>query len=481
MGTNWAILAGVGIAVIVIVFMLVYASRYTKVGPNEVLVVSGRKRRTADGKIVGFRLVMGGGTFVWPIFERVDILSLEIMTIDVKTPDVYTSTGVPVVIDGVAQVKIKGDDLSIRTASEQFLSKSTDEMMNVALQTLEGHLRAIIGTLTVEDIYRNREAFAQKAQEYATNDFANMGLQIVSFTIRDIRDNVGYLDALGKPRTAQVKRDAVIGQAEADRDATIRSASAQQAGQEARFAAEAQIALAQRDYEIKRAEYQASVNIKKAEQDLAYELQKNKTSQLVKAEEVRIISTEKERMIEVQEKEVQRRTRELEATIQKPADAEKYRVQTIADASRYQIEAEATGRAQAARQMGMGEADALRAKGMAEADVILAQGQATAEAMRKKADAWKQYNEAAISQMLIERLPDLARAIAEPLAKTEKIVIINTGGGSGEGAGASKITKDIIDIIAQLPPVLEGVSGLNLKDLISKVTKVSGEKGEGKK
>ena len=205
-------LVSVAIAVVLILVLALFLNRYKKVGPNEVLVVSGRKHRVVepDGTSVlrGFRIVKGGGSFVLPVFEKVDILSLELLTIDVQTPEVYTSKGVPVRVDGVAQIKVKGDDVSIATAAEQFLSKATDDIKNIATQTLEGHLRAILGTMTVEDIYQNRDAFASKVQEVAAGDMANMGLSIVSFTIRDIRDGQGYLEALGKPRIAQVKRDA---------------------------------------------------------------------------------------------------------------------------------------------------------------------------------------------------------------------------------------------------------------------------------
>jgi flotillin len=214
--TPWMMIVfGAGaLLVVFFIFAGIWASRYTKVGPNQVLVISGRKHRTADAdgnvRDVGYRIVKGGGVFVWPVFEKVDILSLELLTIDVQTPEVYTSKGVPVKVDGVAQIKVKGDDVSIGTAAEQFLSKDTAAIMNIAMQTLEGHLRAILGTMTVEEIYQNRDAFAQKVQEVAAGDMANMGLSIVSFTIRDIRDTQGYLDALGKPRIAQVKRDAQI-------------------------------------------------------------------------------------------------------------------------------------------------------------------------------------------------------------------------------------------------------------------------------
>jgi flotillin len=462
------------------VFLLLYMifSRYTKVGPNQVLIVSGRPHKTEDGTQVGFRIVKGGGTFVWPIFEKVDLLSLELLTIDVQTPEVYTSKGVPVKVDGVAQVKVKGDDISIRTAAEQFLGKNTDEIRNIATQTLEGHLRAILGTMTVEEIYQNRDAFASKVQEVAAGDMANMGLQIVSFTIRDIRDAQGYLDALGKPRIAQVKRDAQIAQAEADRDAQIRSAAATQAGQEAKFAADSKIAEAQRDYQSNVATYQATVNQKKAEADLAYDLQKFKTGQLVKAEEVQVQIIEKQKQIELQQQEILRKQRELEAMVQKPADAERYRVETLANATKFQLETEAAGAASAAKAKGfanadvakatgIAEADANKARGLAEAAVIEAQGKATASAMQAKADSFKNYNEAAVIEMIVRILPEVAGKISEPLAKMEKMVIINSG--NGPGGGASKLTGDVTQIISQLPPVIESLTGIKFEKLLEEV------------
>src|SRR4051812_4455389 len=470
--------------IVVVFFLLIYVvlSRYTKVGPNEVLVVSGRKHRYVDPdgteRVRGFRIVKGGGTFVYPIVEKVDILSLELLTIDVQTPEVYTSKGVPLKVDGVAQIKVKGDDISIATSAEQFLSKGTDDIKNIAMQTLEGHLRAILGTLTVEDIYQNRDAFAAKVQEVAAGDMANMGLGIVSFTIRDIRDSQGYLEALGRPRIAQVKRDAQIAQAEADRDAMIKSSQAQQAGQEAKFVADTRIAEAQRDYQMNLAVYQASVNQKKAESDLAYDLQKYKTGQLVKAEEVQVNIIEKQKQIELQQQEILRKQRELEANIQKPADAERYRVETLATARRFQIEAEAAGSAAAAKATGfanadvakatgLAEAEANKAKGLAEAAIIEAQGTAQAEAMRQKAESFKQYNQAAVIEMLVRIMPELAGKISEPLSKTDKITIINSG--NGNGGGASKLTGDVTAIMAQLPPVLESLTGVKFEQLLQQV------------
>ncbi|NIA21218.1 MAG: flotillin family protein [Anaerolineaceae bacterium] len=464
-----------GILFVAFMMVIMVAKRWIKVGPNQVLIISGRRRSRKGLGPVGFRIVKGGGAFVLPIIEKYDLLSLELMTIDVKTPEVYTVTGVPIIVDGVAQIKVKGDDVSISTASEQFLSMERVRIAEVAHQTLEGHLRAILGMMTVEEIYKNRDAFAQRVQEVATSDMANMGLTIVSFTLRDIRDNQGYLDALGKPRTAQVKRDAIIAQAEADRDSVIKSAEANRDGQQAKFGADTEIAFSQRDYEMKRAEYQASVNLKKAESDLAYDLQQNKTMQLVKAEEVRVLAVEKERLIDVQAKEILRKEKELEATINRPADAEKYRIETLAAAERFRMETEAKGQAEAKRQLGEGEASANKARGLAEADVILAQGESTAEAMEKKAAAWRGYNEAAIMQIFLEHAPELAAAIAQPLSKTEKIVIINS---DGDGAGASKITGDVANIMAQLPEVVQSLTGMDINAALQRISKLgSGQAG----
>ena len=473
--------AVVGLVVVIVLFTMIWAGRYTKVGPNEVLIVSGRKHRYTDavGQPFerGFRIVKGGGTFILPVIEMSNVLSLELLTIDVQTPEVYTSKGVPVKVDGVAQIKVKGDDISIATAAEQFLSKGTAEIRNIAMQTLEGHLRAILGTMTVEDIYQNRDQFAQKVQEVAAGDMANMGLGIVSFTIRDIKDSQGYLEALGKPRIAQVKRDAQIAQAEADRDAMIKSSQASQAGQEAKFVADTRIAEAERDFQSKTAEYTASVNQKRAEADLAYDLQKFKTGQLVKAEEVQVQIVEKQKQIELQQQEIQRRQRELEAVVQKPADAERYRVETLANATKFQLETEAAGAALAAKAKGfasaevakatgIAEAEANKARGLAEASIIEAQGAATAEAMRLKAESYKEYNEAAVIELIVRILPELAAKVSEPLAKMEKMIVINSG---EAGGGASKVTADVTQILAQLPPVLESLTGVKFATLLERV------------
>ncbi len=482
MGVTWgfAILAVAGIVLTVLILLSLAASRYKKVGPNQVLVISGLKHTivnpvTGQKERVGFRIVKGGGAIVLPVVERVDVLSLEIMTIDVQTPEVYTELGVPVTVDGVAQVKIKGDEVSIRTAAEQFLSKSSQEIKTIAHETLAGHLRAILGTMTVEDIYKDRDAFAQRVQEVSAVDLANMGLEIVSFTIKDIRDDQGYLDALGQARTAEVKRDAAIGQALAARDATIKSAEARQEGETAKFLAETKIAEAEKNYSVQKAAFQAEVNRKRAEAELAYTLQQNIENQKIKAEEVQIQVIEKQKQIEVQTQEVLRKERELEALVRKPAEAEQYRIQTLANAEKYRKETEASGEAAAIRAIGEAEADAIRARGIAEAEVLRAKGIAEAQAMEKKAEAWQRYNQAAVIQQLIDSLPEVAAAIAQPLARTERIVIVNSG---GDGAGAARITQDISNIIAQMPATIEALTGIDVLKAIKDLPGVKGAQEE---
>ncbi len=481
------VIAGLALAFILAIYAV--ARRYKKVGPNQVMIISGRKYKikTSDGRIdeVGFRIRRGGGAFILPLVEKIDLLSLEIMTLDITTPEVYTRPGVPIIVDGVAQVKVGGDEQSIRTASEQFLGKTPEQIKDIAMQTVEGHLRAIVGTMTIEDIYRNRDQFASSVQEVAVSDLANMGIQIVSFTLKDIRDGHGYLEALGKPRTAEVKRDAVIAQAEADRDATIKSAMARQAGEIAKFQAETQIAEAQKNFLLQKAGYDASTNEAKAQADLAYDLQRYKTNQALKREEVQIAVVEKEQQIVVQEREILRREKELEATVKRLADAERYKLQTEAEANRFKFETEARGQAEAQKAKGFAQADVVKATGTAEAEVVALKGSAEAQAMAKKAASWKEYNQAAVLQLILQTLPEIAQAIAQPLSKTDSITIVSTGN-DGSGAGASKVTRDVAEIMAQLPPIVEGLSGLDLKKLVDlvpqlKVDRPGGAKPEGNK
>ncbi|MFZ2960861.1 MAG: SPFH domain-containing protein [Candidatus Ozemobacteraceae bacterium] len=511
-------IGGGGLVAFLVLCLLVYASRIQTVGPNEALVISGRPNTIIDSKgnkhEVGFRIVKGGRAFVWPIIEKCEKLSLEIMTLEIQTPEVVTKQGVPILVDGVAQIKVRGEDIAIITAAEQFLGKSKSEIMGIAHQTLEGHLRAILGTMDVEELISNRDSFARHVQEVSANDLANMGMAIVSFTIKDIRDKQGYLESLGKKAIAERQRDAAIGQAMAQRDAEISRAQAtsQAVEESSKFNKQAQVtkmgndlqvSLAHRDFQMKQAEFLAAVNQKKAEADRAYDLQKFKTDQLVKAEEMQITVVEKQKAIEVQEQEIARKEKELVALVQRPAEADKRRTELLATAEQFKLKATAEGESESTRMRGLAkadveraegtaaadvqkarglaEADVLKAKGMYESEVIKARGLAEAEsrraiglaeaeAMEKKAEAWKSYNDAAVSQMFIDKLPEIVRAVSEPLSKTDKIIMISNGDG---GVGASKLVKEVIDVVTQVPPMLEAVTGVDLKGMIDRI---SGEK-----
>lgn len=469
----------VGIVVLVLFLGIsVFVSRYVKVGPDEALIVSGRKKKLSNGQVVGFRIVKGGATFVWPIFEIAKTISLRIMPLDVNS-SAYTSQGVQVTVDGIAQVKIDSTQEAIATAAEQFLSLKQEEIKRIATQTLEGHLRSIVGNLTVEEINQNRDAFAQKVQELAAGDLANMGLRIISFTIREIADKNGYLESLGKAQIARVQRDAVIGQAEAKRDADIKSAEAMQAGQTAKFLAETKVAESNRDKEMKVAEYQSAINEKKAESDLSYDKKKYIVDQEVQKEAMQVEIVRKQKEIELNEQEILRKEKELEATVKKPAEAEKYKTQVDADASKYKTEVyaeaerikrskEAEGQSYAIKAEGLAKAEAIKAAGLAEAEIIRAKGEAEAAAMMKKAEAYKMFNDAAMAQMVIEKLPEIAQAVAQPLAKTEKIIMIGD-------SGASKITKDITNVMAQLPETVKGITGIDLTQIIKNFSQKDGE------
>jgi flotillin len=454
------VIAAIIAVVVIFILISVFVGRYVKVGPDEALIVSGRKKKLSNGQVVGFRIVRGGATFVWPVFEISKTISLRIMPLDVNS-SAYTSQGVQVTVDGIAQVKIDSTQEAIATAAEQFLSLKEDEIRRIGTQTLEGHLRSIVGNLTVEEINQNRDAFAQKVQELAAGDLANMGLKIISFTIREIADKNGYLESLGKAQIARVQRDAVIGQAEAKRDADIKSAEAMQAGQTAKYLAETKVAESNRDKEMKVADYQASINERKAEADLSYDKKKFVIQQEVSAEEMKVEIVKKQKGIELQEQEALRKEKELDAMVRKPAEAEKYKTEISAEADRIRKSKEAEGQSYAIKAEGLARAEAIKAAGLAEAEIIQAKGEAEAAALAKKAEAYKQFNDAAMAQMVIEKLPQIASAIAQPLTKTEKIVMIGD-------SGASKITKDITNIMAQLPETVKGLTGVDITNILKK-------------
>lgn len=491
------------IAIIAALALLLALSRfsknYVKVPPNAVAIFSGRKHRLPDGRVIGYRMVRGGAAFRWPLLEQVDYLSLNVFTIPLEIKRAYTLKGVPISVKAVANVKIKSDDISLSAAAERFLGMSHDQIQKVIFQTLEGHLRSILGTLTVEEVNSDRQSFAQKLTSEAAADLERMGIGVDVLTIQDISDEEGYLDALGKKRTAEVKRDGTIGEAEATRDAKIKSAQAMQEGEKAKFDADANIAAAQRDFQVKQAQYQAEIEIEKAKAAQAGPQADAKARQAVVVEEVRIEKSRTQEQIAVQEQEVQRKQKELEATVIKAAEAERQaailRAEAkkqaaileaegakaaqiaMAEAEQEKLKQEGLGRAAAIEAQGRAEASKVEALGLAQARAIEAQGVAEAQAILKKADAWKEFNDAAKLQTILEKLPSVLQAsasifgaVAAPLGNIDKVVVIEQGnGGVGDGTGGiGRIARTGPALVFSLLQQLQAL-GLDVPSMLSQL------------
>jgi flotillin len=438
------------------------ASLYRKAGPHEALVVYGFR---------GTRIVKGHGTVIFPMIEAFRQLSLELMSFDVApAQDLYTRQGVAVMVEAVAQIKVKSDLESIQTASEQFLTKTPDQRESLIRLVMEGHLRGIIGQLTVEQIVKEPEMVAERMRSTCADDMNKMGLEVVSFTIKEVRDKNEYIVNMGRPDVARIKRDADVAAAEADRDTAIKRAEATraaaiakaQADQErvlAETLSQAKQAEAQRDLDIKKANFLEMTKRQQAQADKAYEIQTNVMQQQVVAESVRIQQIEREHLIKVQEAEIQRREKELIATVLKQAEIERQRIAVLAEAERGRLMTEAEGRA-----------TATRVQGEADAEIIFKKGDAEARAMNVKAEAFQEYNQAAVIDKLLTGLPAVVEALATPLSKVDKITIVSTG--NGNSTGIHKLTGDMTEIAAQVPALFEALSGTPFGDLLAKVRKI---------
>ena len=449
-----------GLMLLAIIFLMaLFAKLFRKAGPHEAIIVYGFR---------GTRVVKGRGTVIFPMVENCRGLSLELMSFDVAPKqDLYTKQGVAVTVEAVAQIKVKSDPESILTAAEQFLTKSPEEREGLIRLVMEGHLRGIIGQLTVEEIVKQPEMVGARMRDTCAEDMNKMGLEVISFTIKEVRDKNDYITNMGRPDVSRIKRDADVATAEAERDTAIRRAVASreaavakaQADQErvlAETLSQTKQAEAQRDLEVKKAQYLELVKKQQAQADKAYEIQGNIMQQQVRAEEVTIHQIEKEHEVKVQDAEITRRDRELTATVLKAAEFERRRIETLAEAEKSRLIMEAEG-----------HASSIRAQGEAEAEIIFKKGEAEAKAMNVKAEAYQQFNQAAIVDKLITGLPEVVRALAAPLANVDKITIISTG--NGETAGMSKITGDMTKMAAQIPALFETLSGMPLSDLFAKV------------
>lgn len=478
---NEAIMVPVIVIGVILVLGLAFWARYKTVSPDEAMIVTGTylgsKNVSADETGRKMKIVRGGGAFILPVFQQSQFLSLLSHKLDVMTPEVYTEQGVPVMTDAVAIIKIGGSVEDIATAAEQFLGKPTEALKSEAQEVLEGHLRAILGSMTVEEVYRNRDRFAQEVQSVAAKDLKKMGLQIVSFTIKDVRDKHGYLDALGKPRIAAVKRDAEIAEAEAVRDSRIQKANAEEQGMKAELLRDTNIAEAAKEKELKVASFKKDQDMARAEADQAYYVQEARSKQSVVEEQMRVELVRKEREIDLEAKEILRREKQYDAEVKKKADAERYAVVQSAeadkskkvleaDAMQYRIEAEAKAMAEQKRLAGLAEADAERARGTAEAEVIRLRGLAEAEAKQKLAEAFEKFGEAAVLDIVMKMLPELAGKIAEPLQQIDKLTVVDTG----NGEGAARVSNYVTQLMATAPQMLKDVSGLDVEKMIQRLT-----------
>ncbi|XP_072834784.1 flotillin-2 isoform X1 [Pogona vitticeps] len=418
------------------------------VGPNEALVVSGGCCGS-DNK----QYIYGGWAWAWWCISDTQRISLEIMTLQPRCEDVETAEGVALTVTGVAQVKIMTEKELLAVACEQFLGKNVQDIKNVVLQTLEGHLRSILGTLTVEQIYQDRDQFAKLVREVAAPDVGRMGIEILSFTIKDVYDKVSYLSSLGKTQTAVVQRDADIGVAEAERDAGIREAECKKEMLDVKFLADTKVADSKRAFEMQKAAFSQEINVKTAEAQLAYELQGAKEQQKIRQEEIEIEVVQRRRQIDVEEKEVIRMDKELTAMVKLPAEAEAHRLQQIAEGEK--VKQVLVARAEGEKIRKIGEAEAL---------VIEAIGKAEAEKMKLKAEAYQQYGEAAKMALVLDALPRIAAKVSAPLSKVDEIVIL-----SGEN---NKMTSDVNRLLAELPASVHALTGVDLSKipLIQKAT-----------
>jgi flotillin len=446
------------IVLVVLLLMATAATLFRKAGPHEALIVYGLRKT---------RIINGGGTFLFPMIETYRQLSLQLMSFDVAPQqDLYTKQGVAVTVEAVAQIKVKSDPESIRTAAEQFLTKSDAAREGLIRLVMEGHLRGIIGQLSVEQIVKEPEMVGDRMRGTCADDMSKMGLEVVSFTIKEVRDKNDYISNMGRPDVARIKRDADVATAEAERDTAIRRAEAMRAAAVARAQADQERILAeslslaaqaesQRDLEIKRAQYTETVKRQQAQADKAYDIQANMMQQQVVMEAVKVRQVEKEGEVKVQEAEILRHEKELISTVLKGAEVERLRIETLAEASRRKMIAEAEG-----------SAAATRLQGEADADIIQRKGEAEAKAMNVKAEAYQEWNQAAVVDKLISSMPEIVRALAAPLANVDKITIVSTGDGS---SGMNKITGDMTQIAAQIPALFETLSGMRMSELLGKV------------
>ncbi len=467
-GVNTWVIVGIIAAVLIV---LLFVAGYVKAPPDMAYIISGIKRKS--------KVVIGRASFRFPFFERLDKLNLRLISIDVKTSNaVPTADYININVDATVNVKISNEPEKLRLAAENFLNKPTDYVAAVAREVLEGNVREIVGRMKLEEMVSDRQKFANLVKENAEPDLAAMGLDIISFNVQNFVDGNEVIENLGIDNIVKIKKAAAIARAESERDIKVAQAAADKESNDAAVLAQTEIAKKQNELAIKKSELQLDADTKKAMADAAYEIQKEEQRKTIEITTANANIARQEREIELQEKAVQVKERALEAEVKKQAEADKYAAQQKADAVLYQRQKDAEARqfeaqreaearkaqAEADRFAKEQEAEGIRAVGEAEAKAIEAKGLAEAEAMEKKAEAYAKYNKAAVAEMMIKVLPEIAAQVAAPLQQIDKITII--GGGEG-GNGVDQIAGNVPVVMAKVFESMKQATGIDLANIIN--------------
>ncbi len=458
------------IAILTVIVALL-AAGYVKAPPDMAFIISGIKKKS--------KVVIGKASIRIPFFERLDKLNLRLIPIDVKTSNaVPTADYININVDATVNVKISNDPEKLRLAAENFLNKNTEYIAGVAREVLEGNVREIVGKMKLEEMVSDRQKFANLVKENAEPDLAAMGLDIISFNVQNFVDGNEVIENLGIDNIVKIKKAAAIARAESERDIKVAQASADKESNDAAVAAQTEIAKKQNELAIKKSELQREADTKKAMADAAYEIQKEEQRKTIEITTANADIARQEREIELKQKEVAVKEQALEAEIKKQAEADKYAAQQRADAALYQRQKEAEARqfeaqreaearkaqAEAERFSREQEAAGIRAVGEAEASAIQAKGIAEAEAMEKKAEAYAKYNKAAVAEMMIKVLPDIAGKVAEPLAQIEKITII---GGGDSSNGVKQVADNVPVVMAKVFESMKEATGIDMAQIIN--------------
>ena len=444
---------------------------YVKAPPDHAYIISGIRKEP--------RVLIGRAGLKIPFFEQLDKLYLGQITVDIKTDEyIPTNDFINVMVDAVAKVRVAEDPERMKLAMRNFLNKEPAKIAADLQDSLQGNMREIIGTLTLRAINTDRDSFSDQVMTKASRDMEKLGIDILSCNIQNVTDEHGLIQDLGMDNTSKIRKDASIAKAEAERDIAIAKAAADKASNDARVLAETEIAQKNNELAIKKAELQKASDTKKAEADAAYEIQKQEQEKTILTATVNAQIAKTEREAELRRQEVTVQQQALEAEINKKADADRYAIeqaaaaeltrrQREAEAKKYEQEKEAEARkslAEAQKYAMLQEAEGIRARGEAEAAAIQAKALAEAEGMEKKAEAYQKYNKAAMAEMMIKVLPDIAGKIAEPLAQIDKITIIGGDGGSEKGVGS--VAGNVPVVMARLFEAMKEATGLDLADIM---------------